>query len=390
MSLFEKEKRRYIEPDKYFEISCLQREKSLCNKGDLNFELIQDRISELDLLERKLGFVYIAEKRWLECLLEQQKLNIKYSVWLNDYIKPYFKFVYGEFDKRVCWQALAYIRIYLINFKELENPAFYAVYKPLIEMIDYSIDVNVIGSKYAPSIEHLVAMYEVLHDLQYYVHMLSHDTHGYEASSVEEINMLDENDPNSWYLTPISEYGNAWDIQFKDRALRKYKVAIDVLYHEDNSALAVGILFKEWNSKDLDFSRTKKIDKVAPYVSGQFNKRELPCILELLNEFSIDEIECIVVDGFVWLGDPEVPGLGKYLYESLNKKIPIIGVAKNKHLSSPTYCEIYRGRSKNPLYVTAIGIDLETAKESILNMNGDNRIPSLLKKVDKISRGNFS
>lgn len=38
--------------------------------------------------------------------------------------------------------------------------------------------------------------------------------------------------------------------------------------------------------------------------------------------------DCIIVDGFVHLEDDK-PGLGKHLYDALNGKVRVIGVAKN-------------------------------------------------------------
>ena len=45
----------------------------------------------------------------------------------------------------------------------------------------------------------------------------------------------------------------------------------------------------------------KHIDKVAPYEPGAFYKRELPCLMRLLDE--VDRaLEAVVVDGYVTLG----------------------------------------------------------------------------------------
>ena len=75
-----------------------------------------------------------------------------------------------------------------------------------------------------------------------------------------------------------------------------------------------------------------------------------------------------------------------YLWQSLTTKIPVIGVAKNYFKDTPKACEILRGQSLKPLYITTIGIDLEQAKQYILEMSGQHRIPTLLKLVDQKSR----
>jgi endonuclease V-like protein UPF0215 family len=39
-----------------------------------------------------------------------------------------------------------------------------------------------------------------------------------------------------------------------------------------------------------------------------------------------------------------------------------------------------------PLYITSIGIDLDYATELIKNMKGNNRIPTLLKTLDTLTK----
>jgi deoxyribonuclease V len=62
-------------------------------------------------------------------------------------------------------------------------------------------------------------------------------------------------------------------------------------------------------------------------------------------------------------------------------------VAKRSFLDTPEACEVLRGSSEKPLFVTAVGMPLSDAKQYISVMHGKNRIPSLLKKVDQLCRG---
>jgi len=48
--------------------------------------------------------------------------------------------------------------------------------------------------------------------------------------------------------------------------------------------------------------------------------------------------------------------------------------------------KIFRGGSRRPLYVNSVGIDLEEAKQKIIAMHGDFRVPTLLKLADRESR----
>ena len=161
-------------------------------------------------------------------------------------------------------------------------------------------------------------------------------------------------------------------------------LAIDVDYRENNHAVIAGVMFNDWQDKEATETIVTSLNNVQGYVSGQFYKRELPCILKLLEK--IKEIPTyIIVDGYVFLDDNK-KGLGAYLYEALDKKIPIIGVAKTafKNISSDTY--LYRGESKKPLYITVAGVELSQAKKFIEEMYGKYRFPKLLKEVDRVCR----
>ena len=162
-------------------------------------------------------------------------------------------------------------------------------------------------------------------------------------------------------------------------------LAVDVQYQEE-SAVAAGVLFSQWQSGESAGDRTKLIYNVAPYEPGFFYKRELPCILSLLQDID-SELETIVVDGYVSLGQQQQAGLGAYLYDEMEQKVPVVGVAKSRFKDTPASCEVLRGNSQNPLLVTAAGIPLVQAKQNIAQMHGSNRIPTLLKRVDRLARG---
>ena len=137
-------------------------------------------------------------------------------------------------------------------------------------------------------------------------------------------------------------------------------LATDVQYH-DQGATVAGVLFHDWKDANAEKVIMTEIQDVAPYVSGQFYQRELPCLLALLEDVG-DAVECIVVDGFVYLDGEQKPGLGKYLYDALDGQIPVIGVAKSAFKDSPPDTALLRGNSQNPLYVTSVGIPFMQAK----------------------------
>lgn len=166
------------------------------------------------------------------------------------------------------------------------------------------------------------------------------------------------------------------------------KVVVDVDYRDNDSyAVASAIAFRDWGDPKPLGVESVEIRPVAPYEPGAFYKRELPCLLKVLTKVSSnypEAIDTVIVDGYVWLG-PNHPGLGNKLYEALNQKIPVIGVAKT-HFKGSTAVQVLRGQSFSPLYVTADGIDPTVAADYVRKMHGEYRLPTLLKMVDQTCR----
>ena len=162
--------------------------------------------------------------------------------------------------------------------------------------------------------------------------------------------------------------------------------AIDVHYI-DKIARSVAVLFN-WEDALPRKVIIEEITEFGEYVPGEFYKRELPCIIAIMEKVEDKEIEMLIVDGHVFT-DNETYGLGGHTWEAFGEKIPVIGVAKRPFFSNKvTVKEIYRGESKHPLYVSAIGMELEKAAELIQNMKGEYRIPTILKELDKLTKGN--
>jgi deoxyribonuclease V len=161
-------------------------------------------------------------------------------------------------------------------------------------------------------------------------------------------------------------------------------LAIDVDYRT-GYAISAGVAFSNWEDEFPARVFISKVTNVAPYEPGQFYKREMPCILQLLADHNLAP-DFIVIDGFVVLGHDSRPGLGMHLHDALEPKIPVIGVAKTAFKDSKAESEVLRGKSQKPLYVTAVGIAYENAKDLIRSMHGKHRIPTLLKFVDSECR----
>lgn len=161
-------------------------------------------------------------------------------------------------------------------------------------------------------------------------------------------------------------------------------LAVDVDYRQDR-AVAAGVLFEAWDAAVPLQEFTLRCPPAEAYKPGKFYRRELPCILNLLHQMNTD-VDIIIIDGFVYLGENHKPGLGSYLYESLDRQVAVVGVAKSAFKETPATNALQRGSSHRPLYVTAIGIAEEQARQGILQMHGTARLPALLQRVDRLCR----
>jgi deoxyribonuclease V len=161
--------------------------------------------------------------------------------------------------------------------------------------------------------------------------------------------------------------------------------ALDVSYPLGGGAMAAGVVFREWSDTQPMSEHQLQVAAVSPYIPGAFYRRELPCLLALLE--AIDQpLTAIVIDGYVWLSEKQRPGLGARLHEALGGTIPIIGVAKSLFRGSLFAAPVQRGNSKLPLYITAAGIDTAHAALLVQSMHGKHRVPTLLKRVDQLSK----
>ncbi|MFD2146904.1 endonuclease V [Mucilaginibacter antarcticus] len=134
----------------------------------------------------------------------------------------------------------------------------------------------------------------------------------------------------------------------EDRGLQPYSIclALDVCYTNKTTKVAgTGI---ELPSEEIKFTEIVYVDDIEDYQAGQFYKRELPCLLKLLDKVDKGKLAVIIIDGHVYVDNSREFGLGGKLWEALNKLVPVIGVAKNSfERNSLTVTEVCRGQSKS-------------------------------------------
>jgi deoxyribonuclease V len=174
------------------------------------------------------------------------------------------------------------------------------------------------------------------------------------------------------------------------RAAAPQLACVDVHY-DDTVAISGCLLFTDWGAAYPTARLLATTPLAAPYRPGELYLRELPPLLAVLARATMP-LAAIVVDGYVWLGAAH-PGLGARLYDALDQRIPIIGVAKTAWAAEPApgghphrIVSVTRGQSARPLFVTAAGVDVADAAAQVARMHGPHRLPTLLKAVDRLVR----
>lgn len=162
---------------------------------------------------------------------------------------------------------------------------------------------------------------------------------------------------------------------------------LDVDYGiEPGAATAACVVADRYEDATPFATLVAHVDRVAPYVPGQFAARELPCLLAVLAKLR-DPVDTLVVDGYVQLDAAGTPGLGAHLYDHFAGRYAVIGVAKTPYGSGEFALAVLRGGSKQPLWITAAGVPAEQAAARVRAMHGPHRIPTLLAWVDRLAAG---
>ena len=169
--------------------------------------------------------------------------------------------------------------------------------------------------------------------------------------------------------------------------MRKMIACIDVGYDDDaDLGRAACVVLSGWKDERPAEQYVVNVSGLQPYQPGQFYRRELPCLLAVIDELA-QPPDVVVIDGYVFLSGDGEKGLGGYLFESLGEKTPVIGVAKTKFVTADAV-EVFRGHSDRPLFVTAAGMHQTEAADLIRQMHGEHRLPTLLRLADQLSRVN--
>ena len=160
---------------------------------------------------------------------------------------------------------------------------------------------------------------------------------------------------------------------------------IVAVHFDGTQANAAAVAFDAWDAAEATKTYASRVTHVEKAVRGELDLRELPCVMQLLSEHSL-EPELILVDGFVHLDADETPGLGQHLYQALGGKVPIIGVSKQSLPGLSVQFEVMREEETQPLFVTCAGIDIGAAKARLRAMHGRKRVPTLMKLAARLAK----
>lgn len=162
-------------------------------------------------------------------------------------------------------------------------------------------------------------------------------------------------------------------------------VAVDAHYAADQTAIAVAGIHA-WTDAVCAIEATTSWDSpAAAYEPGAFYKRELPAIMRGLALLGRVQPRVVIVDSYVMLA-PGRPGLGRILHDALDG-VPVMGVAKKPFKGTDAVAiPVTRGQSTTPLFVTTAGMDTQVAAAHLRAMHGPYRMPTVLKRVDRLAR----
>src|SRR5579885_3061597 len=155
---------------------------------------------------------------------------------------------------------------------------------------------------------------------------------------------------------------------------------VDVDYR-DTEAVAAGLWFRGWTATAAQCQAVAFFAKAAEYEPGQFYRRELPCLLGVLERGPRADV--VLIDGYVWLGEGKA-GLGAHLHAAIGGAV--VGVAKTWFAGATNVVKVCRGSSRSPLFVSAVGMPVDEAAAQVKAMHGPYRVPTLLKQVDALAR----
>lgn len=158
---------------------------------------------------------------------------------------------------------------------------------------------------------------------------------------------------------------------------------VDVHYRPDESASTALCVYSDATCTNVVQDVRTFRSHVAPYVPGEFFRRELPCVEDAV--LASPPLSLLIIDGYATLDAAGRSGLGVHLHQRLG--LPIIGIAKTRYQSATHAIEVARGLGTKPVYVTSCGgLGLHAAAAIVTTMAGSFRLPDAARRADRLAR----
>lgn len=165
------------------------------------------------------------------------------------------------------------------------------------------------------------------------------------------------------------------------------------VHYDETTAAAAALVFASWTDEEPVSEHTVRLSSIGDYEPGKFYLRELSPLKAVVAELPSSvraAVQIFVIDAYCHLDEAGSPGLGTYFHRHLTDGVApsaaVIGVAKNRFRGTTHAAEVLRGDSARPLFVTAVGLSYDDAADRIGQMDGEFRIPTLIKRVDRLCR----
>lgn len=168
-------------------------------------------------------------------------------------------------------------------------------------------------------------------------------------------------------------------------------VAIDRCFY-DGFSYVVGAVFESWcDIIPSYYVMSRVFCNDVNYKSGSFS-REIDGIMVCLTQLNLDNVDTIIIDGYVWITDDkgnEKKGLGMCLQDAIfhlyKVKKTIVGISKTKypkHHIKDCY-EVKRGANKESLWVTCSEpYYAEHYSVMVKRMGGDFKVPDIIRELN--------
>jgi len=182
---------------------------SLVGEGEISSHAIRERVDRLTDLESTLGVVYVGEKRWLESRLLASS-NQPYSDWVFERLRDIFPgglrfqpYLWKDQPDLLNWSAYTEDVSFIHAFEETSNNSV---------LMD-CILITMSGESNGADPTCLATVFEILHDLPYYLVAAAPRNYPLEKVSLGEIFV--PKDSEVWMMELISDYGASVPVHFK-------------------------------------------------------------------------------------------------------------------------------------------------------------------------------